>query len=166
MLIIIAHTWTIISSTAQNSSSNVMLINDGDSLSTTFGSSDRKTFMLYALSALMPVPRSVNVAVNGETLATMISNFSAHIGALYDPKYRLIVHILAGTNDIRAASSAATIYSSLQTYVNNVHAVGSNAKVIVGVNLVQCDLQSRERTGSFGNAKCSYYPRLERCTGE
>ena len=41
VLIIIAHTWTIISSTAQNSSSNVMLIND--SLSTTFGSSDRKT---------------------------------------------------------------------------------------------------------------------------
>jgi hypothetical protein len=143
VLIFVAHAGTIISSAAQNTSSNVILINDGDSLSTTFGSSDRKTFMLYALSALTPVPRSVNVAVNGETLATMVSNFSAHVGVLYDPKYRLVVHILAGTNDIRAASSAATIYSLLQTYVNDVHALGSNAKVIVGVNLVQCDIYDR-----------------------
>jgi hypothetical protein len=50
VLIIIAHTWTIISSTAQNSSSNVMLIND--SLSTTFGSSDRKTAVVAVQLAL------------------------------------------------------------------------------------------------------------------
>jgi hypothetical protein len=143
VLIFVAHAGTIIGSAAQNGSSNVILINDGDSLSTTFGSSDRKTFMLYALSALTPVPRSANLAINGETLATMVSDFSAHVGALYDPKYRLIVHILAGTNDIRAASSEATIYGLLQTYVNDVHALGSNAKVIVGVNLVQCDIYNR-----------------------
>jgi hypothetical protein len=141
LLIFVAHAGTIISSGAQNSSSNVILIKD--SLSTTFGSSDRKTFMLYALSALTPVPRSANVAVNGETLATMVSDFSAHVGILYDPKYRLIVHIIAGTIDIRAASSAARIYSLVQTYVNNVHALRSNAKVVVGVNLVQCDIYNR-----------------------
>jgi hypothetical protein len=89
VLIFVAQTETIISSPAQNSSSNVILINDGDSLSTTFGSSDRRTFMLYALSALTPVTRS------------------AHVSAFYDPKYQLVVHILAGTNDIRAASSAS-----------------------------------------------------------
>jgi hypothetical protein len=83
------------------------------------------------------------VAVNGETLATMVSDFSAHVGILYDPKYRLIVHIIAGTIDIRAASSAARIYSLVQAYVNNVHALRSNAKVVVGVNLVQCDIYNR-----------------------
>jgi hypothetical protein len=31
----------------------------------------------------------------------------------------------------------------LQTYVNNVHALRSNAKVVVGVNLVQCDIYNR-----------------------
>jgi hypothetical protein len=146
LLIFVAHAGTIISSGAQNSSSNVILIKD--SLSTTFGSSDRKTFMLYALSALTPVPRSANVAVNGETLATMVSDFSAHVGILYDPKYRLIVHILAGTIDIRAASSAARIYSLLQTYVNNVH----EAPRFWGQSCSMRHLQSRERAGSFGSA--------------
>ncbi len=144
-LIFVVYALTITGSTGQNASSNVILINDGDSLSTTFGSSDHKTFMSYALSALTPVLRSVNVAINGETLATMVSDFSAHVGVLYDSKYRLIVHILAGTNDIRVGSSAATIYSLLQTYVNDVHALGSNAKVIVGVNLVQCDIYNNAK---------------------
>ena len=78
-LIFVAYALTITGSTGQNASSNVILINDGDSLSTTFGSSDHKTFMSYALSALTPVPRSVNVAINGETLATMVSDFSAQL---------------------------------------------------------------------------------------
>lgn len=122
-----------------------ILVNDGDSLSTTFSSPDGMTFPALAVADIgYPPLTAYNTAVNGETLATMVSNFSTNITPKYNSQVPFLVYLLAGTNDIRGGANASTIFGNLQTYVNNVHALGPVAKIIIGVNLFQCDI--------FGNS--------------
>lgn len=131
----------------QTSFQDVVLA-DGDSFFTGHGATFDNSILRCAISgclgttsALKRQVRAYNNAINGETLATMLTNFSTNIPVYYQAGYRtFIVHLLAGANDIRASTSVSTIYSGLQTYVNSVHALGSNAKVIIATQPVQCDI--------------------------
>lgn len=122
-------------------------LNDGDSLSNQSGTTQTgDTFQDYALtSSSKPQILGYNTAIAGETLATMVANFSTQVQPLYtaccsSSSKPFIVIIMGGANDIRAGTAVATIYASLQSYVNKVHALGSNAKVLVASYPVQCDI--------------------------
>lgn len=122
------------------------LINDGDSLSTTIGSSDGGTILTY-----VNVPGKTlayaTVAISGQTLAGNISTFPNTVGAVYNSMRTIygtsipfVVQILSGANDIRLGGTASAIYANLQAYINLVHALGPNAKVMATTYLVQCDI--------------------------
>jgi hypothetical protein len=123
------------------------LVNDGDSLPTIDGSTDGGSLMTYVAvpGKALAAP---TVAVIGQTLAGNITSFPNTVGAVYNSAKAVygvsipfVVQIYAGGNDIRGGASAATIFANLQSYVNLVHALGPNAKVIVVGYLVQCDIQ-------------------------
>ena len=109
--------------------SDVILINDGDSLLNVNGSPmDGKTSLSFALPLLNGSVSAVNTSIPGETLAQMVDGFSNNVGRKYESKSRaFVVHSLGGGNDIRAGVSASEVYARLQAYVRSVHALGSNA---------------------------------------
>lgn len=122
------------------------LVNDGDSFSNTHGSTDGASIMTY-----VSVPNRnlamATTAVTGQTLSGNISTFPATVLPIYSAASKIygtslpfIVQILSGANDIRSSVAVSTIYANLQTYVNLVHALGANAKVVVGSQPVQCDI--------------------------
>lgn len=121
-----------------------ILVNDGDSMSTTSGSSRGITFQYYAIASLtlrQPIV-AYNVAVTGETLATMVANFATNVTPLYQANVPFVLFILGGGNDIRTGQTGAATYALLQTYVNLGHALGANVKVVVGSYPLQCDIQA------------------------
>jgi hypothetical protein len=115
---------------------------DGDSMSLPQTGTNDQSYHTFSLEFLSYTGlNSWNVAIGGETLQTMLADFSAHVGSLYVATAPFVVVVEGGTNDIRLNGTApATIYGYLQSYVTAVHALGSNAKVAVTVNLLQCDI--------------------------
>ena len=129
--------------------SDIILINDGDSLLSVNGSPwTEKTSLSFALPLLNGSVSAVNTSIPGETLAQMVNGFSNNVGRKYESKSRaFVVHSLGGGNDIRAGASAAQVYTLLQAYVRSVHALGPNAFAIVSTYPLQCDIfgaQSRK----------------------
>lgn len=120
---------------------NSFVMDDGDSSCATNGSPDGMRWIDYMIPALNRSVVYTSTCVSGETLATAVSSFATHVMPLYSPSYgAFVVNIVAGANDIRASSSATTIYGLFQQYVNLVHALGPNAKVIVPAYPIQCDI--------------------------
>lgn len=70
-----------------------------------------------------------NVAVPGETLATMVANYSANVAPFFKVGHKNLIVLWGGTNDIEQGATPATTYSRLTTYVSQAHATGF--KVIV-----------------------------------
>ncbi len=115
------------------------LVNDGDSMSSGEGSLFDNSPLRYALPSISPPVRAYLNAVFGYSLAGLLSSCPANFATEYRAGYTtFVVQIMAGENDIRAGTPLATIEADLQAYVNCVHAVGSNAKVIIGVTPMQC----------------------------
>ena len=124
-----------------------VLVNDGDSMSSGEGSLLDNSPMRFALPSINPPVRAYLDAVFGTTLATMLTNFSANIAPHCSGAYTAcIIHIMAGENDIRAGTQVATIEANLRAYVNAVHAIGPNAKVIIGVTPMQCGWSGAQLT--------------------
>jgi GDSL-like lipase/acylhydrolase family protein len=121
------------------------LISDGDSLSTTAGSSDGKTVSDY--TGLPANIVSVVVGVGGATTTGMVAAFATHVTARYTTAVAVagssvpfVVHFIIGANDITLGTPFATSYANIQTYINNVHALGSNAKVIIATVPLECNI--------------------------
>jgi hypothetical protein len=128
-------------SAAQSGDFKAILVNDGDSLSAKLGSETGVTFMTFAVAKIPQSPISTqNVAISGQTLAQMVVGFSEHITPLYQPSLPFIVHLMAGTNDIRAGANAETIARNLKRYVNLIHELGANAKIVLATSPLQCDI--------------------------
>ena len=81
-----------------------------------------------------------NVAIPGETVASMAINCASHMAPLYKASVPFIATILGGGNDIRAGDTAAQIYASLQSWVACIHNLGPNAKAIISTYTIQCDI--------------------------
>lgn len=126
------------------------LIDDGDSFFTTAGTAATggQTILGYVIvPGKSPYLGKYIVAKDGQTMATVLANFTTNITPLYNQattlygsSYQFVVQLLAGANDIRAGTAASVIYANMQSYVNAVHALGSNAKVTVGSYPLQCDV--------------------------
>jgi hypothetical protein len=124
----------------QQSYSNVV-VTDGDSISAGRGSALNNSPTKFALKKLNHPIRAYNIAIPGETVCTMASQFNANIAPIYKVSYaNFVVHLFGYTNDIRQSGTASGIYGCLQNYVNLVHALGPNAKVIITTGYLPCDI--------------------------
>lgn len=124
------------------------VINDGDSLFTTAGSASGVTITTYLWNG-GTAPNSLYrvTAINGTTTTDDINNFSQHVTPVYNAIVQayggsipVLIALSGGANDIRAGSTAAAIYANYQTYINLVHALGANAKMLIPAIPLQCDI--------------------------
>lgn len=124
----------------QQSFANV-IVEDGDSFVSGKGSSFDNSIFRFSLTELKYPVRAFNNAVPGKTMAQLDSTFSTSVPTYYQSGYTVfVVHFSGGANDIRFAVPVSTIYSEYQSYINKVHALGSNAKVVIATNPLQCDI--------------------------
>lgn len=65
-----------------------------------------------------------NVAVPGETLATMLANYSTNVAPLFKAGKKNVVFIWGGTNDFQGGASEPTVYANLTSYISAAHATG------------------------------------------
>ncbi len=116
------------------------MVADGDSITTGFGAFPYTNSILLDESP----QRIANVAVFGETLATMLANAPTNVDPLYAPNGNNIVIIWGGTNDIALGATPAATYANLTSYVAARHAVGW--KVIVATMLSRFQLETQKNT--------------------
>lgn len=91
-----------------------LVIADGDSL--TVGSPLSPPWMDAVVAGLGGYSTYHNIAVGGQTMATIVSNSPNKTDPNYDATVRDLLWIWAGTNDIAAGTAPATVYSNLTTY--------------------------------------------------
>jgi hypothetical protein len=121
---------------------NVAVVVDGDSLLPGRGSLQNNSQTKLAQSQFKYPVALYNVSLSGATCGSSTTNFTAGGPAtIYQSTYqRFIVVNDVFANDIRAAASAATIQACIQAYVNSVHALGSNARVVWAIPMEQYDI--------------------------
>lgn len=124
------------------------VINDGDSLFQINGSSSQVTIASYLWTASPPpnAPYSVT-AVGGTTSTYSVANFSKNVTPVYSAATAtygvgtpVTIVLLTGGNDIRGSATAASVFANYQSYVNEVHALGANAKMLISTYPLQCDI--------------------------
>lgn len=96
------------------------MVADGDSITTGFGAFPYTNSILLDESP----QRIANVAVFGETLATMLANAPTDVDPLHAPNGNNIVIIWGGTNDITLGATPAATYANLTSYIEARHAIG------------------------------------------
>ena len=122
--------------------SDVVMI-DGDSMSMGAGSSFDNSWPRLTAPFLSRPVRMYNISLFGQSLSTMVTNISAKASGLYSSSYRTFtVILLAGVNDIRSSTAIGTIEANFQTYISTIHALGSNARVLLATYPVQCDISN------------------------
>jgi hypothetical protein len=99
-----------------------VLVADGDSITVGFGVTTPWP-QLLSINGSNPW-NIVNVAVNGETLATMLANAAADVDPLYVSGVGNICVIWGGTNDIADGATAIATYANLTSYIAARHVVG------------------------------------------
>jgi hypothetical protein len=116
----------------------------GDSMSSGEASLLNNTWARLTLPQLSRPIRLYNHSLFGQMITGnggMLALFPQTVTGVYQTTDRnFIVTLLGGANDIRARVPLATIKSAVQTLVQSVHALGSNAKVLLATNPLQCDI--------------------------
>ena len=128
---------------------------DGDSI--TMGAFNNYcTYVDAAMAQLKSQARCVNEAQSGETMASMVTNYAARVGALYKVgNSKNIVCIFGGTNDMAANVSAATAFSSLLSYCSSARTTGY--KIVVATALARTQGFSAGQTANgFETSRQAY----------
>lgn len=124
-------TWCLIDHTQPN------LVADGDSITAGTGATPWTYFIRSWLIH--------NVALPGETLATMLANAPTAVDPLLKSPYVLnVVTVWGGTNDISLGATPATTYANLKSYCDARHAAGW--KCIVATMLSRVGLDASKNT--------------------
>lgn len=132
--------WALFQATGIAPQVRDIIIGDGDSTNSGAGSWVDNSITRYAVGQTIRPVQAINMAQYGQTLSSMVTNFSTRIAPIYSSAYQnFVVHVYAGPNDIRGGATAAAVYANLQTYVAAAKALGSNVRVIVAVPMLQCD---------------------------
>jgi hypothetical protein len=122
---------------------NLVLAGDSQTRGGTAGSTPLST----PISTYNPLLFVTNKGIDGDTVATMITEGPTVIDTLFVPGATNILHMWAGTNDMcSAGATPAATFANLQTYVNARKAVGW--KVVIGTML------SRTGTNPIGGETC------------
>ena len=125
---------------SDSTSTTPQIVFDGDSITTSAGG----TF-LWPTTVVAPGFNIYNVAVGGQTMATIRANGAAHVDSLYRAGAASnILYIDAGTNDGQADSTALQTYDNLRAYCLARRAAGWT--VVVGTMI------SRQALDTFKNA--------------
>lgn len=94
------------------------MVFDGDSL-TTASSGDYPSQLIASLPGTVVqvgVGKTFNVAVGGQTIATMLTNAASNVDSKFEAGKYNYVFILGGTNDVAAGDNATTVYNRIVSY--------------------------------------------------
>jgi hypothetical protein len=80
---------------------------------------------------LTGLPELYNLGIGGKTVAAMYADRTYYDAPLYVSGIPVVYEIEGGINDLRTGTSAASLYSTVSTYVTYLKALGSNVRVIV-----------------------------------
>lgn len=123
---------------------NKQIILDGDSITQSFGTSLNVGWP-RSLSKAFPSYRMINLGIPGQTMATMAGNVATKVVARFQSGYsKNILVVWAGTNDVVAGATAATIYANLQSETAAAKTAGF--KVVWATMLPRTDLTSGMQT--------------------
>lgn len=106
------------------------LVTDGDSLTFGTGSTGGQNWPVQTQGLNSDV-KIHNIAVAGQTMATILANAPTNVDNAFYKSGRFIVNVWAGTNDLYAGGSAATLLTNTQSYGNGRHTANPNVKIIV-----------------------------------
>jgi hypothetical protein len=80
---------------------------------------------------LTGLPELYNLGIGGKTVAAMYADRAYYDAPLYVSGIPVVYEIEGGINDLRTGTSAASLYSTVTSYVAYLKSLGSNVRVIV-----------------------------------
>lgn len=111
---------------------------DGDSITEQFGATYNQGWVPTAFKSF-PTSKMLNLGVPGQSMTSMTGNVTTKIVSRFSASYsKNIVIVWGGTNDITGGATAASTYTSLQSYTSTAKAAGF--KVIWATMLPRTDL--------------------------
>jgi len=82
-----------------------------------------------------------NLGTSGETMQTMLANYSTSAAPLYKPGYKNILILEGCSNDLAGGTSPSTCYGYINSYVADAHATGYTILVWTVLSKVGIDSQ-------------------------